>query len=137
MYYFYLLFTLLRLFWFVLLKEDKILKCNLLFGIRRYFDLLKDINYLSSFFISFYCSSSLAHAETRTFWQLEDQLYNENLCTIVLGKVHAPNGLPDAVASTIAVKQGCPLSSTPFIFTVLLYLIKERDWVVHEYAWWG
>ena len=32
----------------------------------------------------------------------------------VSGKVRSPKGLPEAVASTIGVKQGCPLSLTIF-----------------------
>ena len=44
----------------------------------------------------------------------------------VLGRVRCPGGLSETVASTIGVKQGCPLSPTLFG----LYIDEVADFII-------
>ena len=45
----------------------------------------------------------------------------------VVARVRCPGGLSDAIASTVGVKQGCPLSPTLFG----LYIDEVADYIVH------
>ena len=48
--YLYIYFEIFILFWFVVLKDETTLTCNLLFGLIGHFGLLKDVNYIFLFF---------------------------------------------------------------------------------------
>ena len=59
----------------------------------------------------------------------------------VFGRVRCPRGMSDTIASTIGVKQGCPLSPTLFglyIDELVDFLTRdgERQWIsqVHQYT---